>query len=216
MSIPLNCPNPLCQRKLGAKDEMAGQQARCSGCGTVLMIPWPVSVVEGSRELAHPEEIPPDGGDLPLLEGLEPVLVRTPVGDPDQPTTARTSRRGDGKLPDESRTPARTLGGYALVIGLIYSVEAFYRLARGEAGAMDVVKLLVGALWLGTGYHAWRGSVTAIRLVLGLSLLSLFGLGWLVLGGAEFPRLDFVGWLGLMIALVMIYTACEALGKAKR
>jgi hypothetical protein len=216
MSIPLTCPNPFCQKKLGAKDEMAGKHARCSGCGTVLMIPWPVSVVEGSRESTQPEEIPSGGDDLPLLEGLEPVLVWTPVGDPDQPTTARPSRRMDGKVPDESRTPARTLGGYVTVIGLIYSVEASYRLARGEAGAMDVVKLLVGTLWLGSACCVWRGSVTAIRLVLGLSYLYLVGLVWLVFRGAELHRLDFIVWLGLLISLVMIYTAYEALGIAKR
>jgi hypothetical protein len=218
MTIVLICPNPLCQKTLGAKDEMAGKYARCSGCGTPFMIPSPVSITEGSTQLTHPEEIPPVGDDLPLLEGLEPGPVWAPVGDPDQPTPARTSRRTDGKVPDESRTPARTLAGYAIVIGLIYSVEALYRLAweEAEAGAMDFVKLLVGTLWLGSGYCVWRGSVAAIRLVLALSYLYLAGLGWVVFRGAELHRVDSILWLGVLISLVMIYTAYEALGIAKQ
>jgi hypothetical protein len=216
MSIPLICPNPLCRKELGAKDEMASKRVRCSGCGTVVMIPWPASTVDGSAEWTRPEGIPSVGDDRPLLEDLDPVLDWISMGDPDEPTTARTSKRMDGKVPAESRTAARTLGGYAIVIGLIYSVETFYRLAQGEAGAMDAFKVVVGTLWLGSGCCVRSGSVTAIRLVLGLSYLYLVGFGGLLFRGAELPRLNVLGWLGLLIALVMIYTAHEALGHAKQ
>jgi hypothetical protein len=180
------------------------------------MIPGPASIAEGSAEMPHPEEIAPDGDDLPLLDSVEPVLGWTPVGDPDAAPTARPGMRKGGIVSDEFRGSARTFGGNAIVIGFLYAIESFYRLAWEEAGVFDFAKLLIGTLWIGSGYGAWKGSVEAIRLALGMSYLYLIGAGWLVLSGSEIHRRDFIGWLVLLISLVMIYTAHNALGKVKR
>jgi LSD1 subclass zinc finger protein len=216
MDIPLTCPNPSCRKPLQARDGLAGKHARCAGCGTVLMVPGSALVAEGSAELPSPGEIPPDGDDLPVLDCVGPVAGWTPVGDPDEAPTARPGMRKGGMVSGEFCGPARTLGGYAIVIGLIYTIESLYRLAWEEAGVFDFAKLLTGTLWIGSGYWAWKGSVEAIRLVLGMSYLYLIGSGWLVLSGSDIHLRDFIGWLVLLISLVMIYTAHDTLGKAKR
>ena len=216
MNIPLICPNPLCQKQLLTRDGLAGKYARCAACRTVLIIPGHASVAEASAELPHPEEIPPDEDDLPLLNCVDPVLVWTPVGDPDKTPTAQSIRGQRGVVSEQFRASARTFGIYSIVIGLIYTIEGCYRLVWEEAGVIDLVKLLLGTLWIGSGYRAWKRSLKSIRLALSMSYLYLIGAGWLVLSGNDIHRRDFIGWLVLVISLVMIYTAHDALGNAKR
>src|SRR4030042_857963 len=45
VSIRVECPNPRCKKTLQAPDTHAGKKARCPGCGHIITIPDPETVL---------------------------------------------------------------------------------------------------------------------------------------------------------------------------
>ena len=45
MPIRVECPNPKCKKVLQAPDEHAGKKARCPGCGHIITIPEPKTML---------------------------------------------------------------------------------------------------------------------------------------------------------------------------